>query len=278
MGGNSWFRMYSEFANDPKVQSMAENMQRRLAMLFCLRCGDVLRTLGEAEIAFALRISDGELAETKALFLSKGFISEDWEIANWDKRQFVSDSSTERTRKYRSKKGTSRKRHSDALDTEQIQNREEVAATAAPTSAPGPVLVKPYAASESEESRARIDDWNQPDIQELAKNLVRDLQENHPVPSNAQTAERAAQEELLAWSDPWGRAEELRKRHSEHRLYWADQRKADPSYRIPQLTYWFVDGICRQKALLPDNQRGPQKNYSTHGSLALKKQPEYQDL
>lgn len=99
-----WFRMYGEFASDPKVQSMSESMQRRLMMLLCLRCSNTLVTLQDDEIAFALRISDDELAETKTLFLRKGFIDESWEIANWDKRQFVSDSSAARVAKHRAAK------------------------------------------------------------------------------------------------------------------------------------------------------------------------------
>ena len=35
-----WFRMYAEFATDPKVQMMPEAMQRRLVMLLCLQCGN----------------------------------------------------------------------------------------------------------------------------------------------------------------------------------------------------------------------------------------------
>lgn len=98
---NPWFRMYAEFATDPKVQSMPEAMQRRLMMLFCLRCSDVLATLQEDELQFALHIGNDELAETKALFIRKGFIDDAWNLLNWDKRQFNSDSSTERSRKHR---------------------------------------------------------------------------------------------------------------------------------------------------------------------------------
>jgi hypothetical protein len=98
---NPWFRMYSEFATDAKVQSMSEAMQRRLMMLFCLRCSNALATLQDDELAFALRLSDEELAETKALFIRKGFVDAEWNICNWDKRQFASDSSTERSRKHR---------------------------------------------------------------------------------------------------------------------------------------------------------------------------------
>lgn len=129
---NPWFRLYSEFAHDPKVQMLSEAMQRRYVMLMCLRCSEVLETLHETEIAFQLRLSTDELDETKQLFISKNFIDKHWNLLNWDKRQFVSDSSTMRVAKHRSKKKqvskvdeTLQKRPSNAIDTdtEQIQKR-----------------------------------------------------------------------------------------------------------------------------------------------------------
>lgn len=99
---NPWFRLYSEWADDPKVQMMPEPMQRRLVMLFCERCKN--ETLHETERAFHWRITEAELAETKALFLQKGFIDEHWNLVNWNKRQFISDSSTDRVRRYRQAK------------------------------------------------------------------------------------------------------------------------------------------------------------------------------
>jgi len=107
---NSWFRLYSEFANDPKVQTMSEAQQRRLVMLFCLKCSDVLVTLSDHEVAFALRITPEDLAATKAVFQAKGFIESGWNFVNWNKRQFISDSSTERTRAYRERARTSQER------------------------------------------------------------------------------------------------------------------------------------------------------------------------
>lgn len=99
---NPWFRMYSEFSDDPKVQMMPEAMQRRLVMLFCSKCKG--ETLHETELAFHWRISETELVETKSLFLQKEFIDEDWNLLNWNKRQFLSDSSTDRVRKHRQAK------------------------------------------------------------------------------------------------------------------------------------------------------------------------------
>ena len=98
---NPWFRMYSEFSHDPKVQMLSEVMQRRYIMAMCLRCSNTLVTLHETEVAFHLRISNDELAETKAIFVAKGFIDSDWNLLNWDKRQFASDTSKDRVAKHR---------------------------------------------------------------------------------------------------------------------------------------------------------------------------------
>ena len=137
---NPWFRLYSEFAHDPKILMLSEAMQRRYVMLMCLRCSETLETLHETEIAFQLRLSEAELIETKNLFISKKFIDSQWNLLNWDKRQFVSDSSTMRVAKHRQKKKqesnaveTLQKQPSNAIDTDtdknQIQKRTTVVAT-----------------------------------------------------------------------------------------------------------------------------------------------------
>ncbi len=126
---NPWFRMYAEFATDAKVQMMPEEMQRRYIMLMCLRCSNSLVTLHHEEIAFQLRITSEELEETKRLFVAKGFIDSDWNLLNWEKRQFSSDASTSRVAKYRALQKQKReascngnetlqKRKSNAIDTD----------------------------------------------------------------------------------------------------------------------------------------------------------------
>ena len=100
---NPWFRLYSEFAYDQKVQMLSEVDQRRLIMLFCFRCsGNV--TLQDEEVTFQLRCSNDEWLKTKATFIAKGFINEHNEVLNWDKRQYISDSSSERVARHREKK------------------------------------------------------------------------------------------------------------------------------------------------------------------------------
>lgn len=99
-----WFRMYSEFATDPKVQSMDETLQRRFIMFLCLHCSGEYEQLSEEELAFALRITPEQLAETRRVFGAKGFLDAEGKIRNWNKRQYKSDSSTERVQKHRASK------------------------------------------------------------------------------------------------------------------------------------------------------------------------------
>lgn len=120
-----WFRMYGEFATDPKVQMMSEADQRRFVMLLCLRCSNDGVTLHETEIAFQMRITDEQWVATKALFLAKGLIDEECRITAWDKRQFTSDSSKSRVAKHREKKKQARNVTVTPPDTDTDTDIEE---------------------------------------------------------------------------------------------------------------------------------------------------------
>jgi hypothetical protein len=122
---NQWFRLYGEFAHDPKVQMLSEVDQRRLIMLFCFRCNDDV-TLQDEEVTFQLRCSSDDWLKTKATFIERGFIDNDNNILNWDKRQYVSDSSTARVQRHREKvKQDCNVSVTPQNRTEQIQNRTE---------------------------------------------------------------------------------------------------------------------------------------------------------
>jgi hypothetical protein len=119
---------------------LSEAMQRRYLMLMCLRCSNALVTLQDEEIAFQLRIGDEELAETKALFIKKGFIDSDWNLLNWEKRQFASDSSKERVAKHRALQKQKQKQagnddvtlhetKANGLDTDTDTDKEEANAS-----------------------------------------------------------------------------------------------------------------------------------------------------
>jgi hypothetical protein len=99
-----WFRMYAEFASDPKLQMLSECYQRRYLMLLCLRCSNGDVTLQDVEVAFQLRIDVTEWDKTKAIFVEKNLINKNNQPTAWEKRQFASDSSAERVAAYRARK------------------------------------------------------------------------------------------------------------------------------------------------------------------------------
>jgi len=107
--------MYSEFATDPKVQSLDETSQRRFVIVLCLQCDGCLQDLSDEEVACAMRIDTNDLLKTKETFIQKGFIDERWGVLNWDKRQYKSDSSAFRTKQWRETQKM--KRHCDVTVT-----------------------------------------------------------------------------------------------------------------------------------------------------------------
>ncbi len=135
---NPWFRLYSEIIDDEKVQMMPFEHQRHLIMLFALRGQRPTEKMTSQQIAFRLRVSETLLETLHETFLKHGFIEKNWAITNWNKRQFISDSSTDRVKKHRAiialkQSETFQKRDETEnetspdtdTDTEQIQNRTE---------------------------------------------------------------------------------------------------------------------------------------------------------
>lgn len=126
---NAWFRMYGEFSTDPKVRTMDDEMQIRLVRLFCLRASGPTENLSDDELMYGLGCNVSEtLRETKEVFLAKGFVDKNWGILHWNKRQFISDTSTVRVRKFRekhTKKQDETFQKQDETQNETDQNRTE---------------------------------------------------------------------------------------------------------------------------------------------------------
>jgi len=109
---NPWFRLYSEFANDPKVQILTEALQRRYVMLLCMQCNDHLKNRPDDEIALSLRITAEDWSATKAELLKRNLLLKDGSINGWEKRQYISDikdpTAADRQKRYRDNKRNSR--------------------------------------------------------------------------------------------------------------------------------------------------------------------------
>lgn len=122
----SWFRLYTEFASDPKVQLLSETLQRRYIMLLCAAAAGITPTNAVSQVNFTLRIPVSEIEETRSALVAAGLIDETWFPTKWDKRQFQSDSSSERVKRYRK---LHRERFDGVTETASEQSRAEQSRT-----------------------------------------------------------------------------------------------------------------------------------------------------
>ena len=126
---NPWFRLYSEFAHDPKVQVLTESLQRRYVMALCIQCSGHLENRPDDEIALSLRVTVEDWISTKNEFIKRGLFTPDGKINGWEKRQFISDikdsTAAVRQKRYRDNKRNERNATVTSQLPEQIQNRTD---------------------------------------------------------------------------------------------------------------------------------------------------------
>ena len=121
MKANPWFRMYSDFMFDEKIEFIAFEDQRHYVFILCMKNAGVLdkeyAQPGMLERVVSKRLGlYGEAFESaKKRLIDAGLIDSEFHPVAWDKRQFLSDSSVERTKAYRERM----KRHSDVTVTVQ---------------------------------------------------------------------------------------------------------------------------------------------------------------
>lgn len=101
-----WFRMYAEFATDPVVQAMSFEDQRHYIMILCLKCSGVLdRPISKKErariIGKALGLEQKEVDNLRRRFARLQLCGPNLQPTAWSQRQYASDNSTERVRKWR---------------------------------------------------------------------------------------------------------------------------------------------------------------------------------
>ena len=100
-----WFRFYDDALNDKKVQRLAPHLFKTWVNLLCLASKGAGKIPSEDDIAFELRISVSDAKQQLEDLILAGLIDicpdGSHEPHNWRERQFLSDTSADRTRKYR---------------------------------------------------------------------------------------------------------------------------------------------------------------------------------
>jgi hypothetical protein len=105
MPGLPWLRLYAEVPDDPKVMKLSPATFRNWICVLCIasRYGGILPTMEDT--AFNLHMTKAKAARAISELISAGLLDQtDLGLRPhaWDRRQFKSDSSTERSRKSRS--------------------------------------------------------------------------------------------------------------------------------------------------------------------------------
>jgi len=126
--GLPWFRVYTNIVDNHKIRLLAfEDRWHFIAILACKQSG--LFDTADSEfihrsLAVKLGLQLPALDELKKRLTDVKLIDKHWNIIRWDERQFNSDSSRERQKKYREKQRlsesvTSPKRHQNVTVTPQ---------------------------------------------------------------------------------------------------------------------------------------------------------------
>lgn len=119
-----WFRMYAEVAGDPVVQSLSFEDQRHYFIVLCLKCNGTLNRKvvpdqRERIVARGLGVDMDAALSLKKRLIEVALVDDKWQPKGWDKRQYNSDTSTDRVRKYRKTKdsGNASETHNETLET-----------------------------------------------------------------------------------------------------------------------------------------------------------------
>jgi hypothetical protein len=103
-----WFRLYDDLVDDPKVQRLGPDLFKALINLWCLASKNDGMLPSLDEMAFKLRVRPERLDKILKELIACGLIDETpdggHEPHNWNGRQYKSDVSNERVKRYRDRK------------------------------------------------------------------------------------------------------------------------------------------------------------------------------
>jgi len=119
-----WFRMHADTIANPKIKLLAFEDRWHFVAVCCMKAEGLLdderdEQLRDRLIATQLGLTVREADEVKRRLSEVDLLLEDWTPKGWDKHQYNSDTSVERTRRYRERKQQLNdvKRHCDVTVT-----------------------------------------------------------------------------------------------------------------------------------------------------------------
>ena len=117
---NTWFRFHKDAVNNPKVQKLSGDDFKGWVNVLCIANDDGSIPTIE-DVSFLLRETKEAVSSLFHTLVQSGLlvtVDETFQIYNWNKRQYKSDTSTERVKRHRERKR-------NVPETPQIQNRTD---------------------------------------------------------------------------------------------------------------------------------------------------------
>jgi hypothetical protein len=123
-----WFRVYDNLIDDPKIQRLDPTLFKALINVWCLASahGGVLPSI--EVIAFKLRIKPEKARRALNDLREAGLVDDDEKGAhphNWDQRQFISDGSTSRVKRFRERYRNVPKRQAETAPETKAETEAE---------------------------------------------------------------------------------------------------------------------------------------------------------
>jgi len=121
---SKWFRLYDDTINDPKILKLSDKLFRVWIGILCAASKNDGRLPSSDDLALMIRIKPEKMIEALEALVSAGLVDRDGPSLsphNWNGRQYKSDVSTERVKRFRNGQ---RNVSETPPDTEQIQNTD----------------------------------------------------------------------------------------------------------------------------------------------------------
>lgn len=104
---NPWFRMYSDFMFDEKVEFLSFEDQRHYVFILCMKNAGLLdkdyaqEGMLDSVVAKRLGLYGEAFESAKRRLIESGLVGDGFQPLAWEKRQYISDSSTDRVKAHR---------------------------------------------------------------------------------------------------------------------------------------------------------------------------------
>ena len=177
---NPWFRMYSDFMFDEKIEFLAFEDQRHYVFILCMKNSGLIDKdytqpgMRDRVVAKRLGLFGEAFEAAKKRLVESGLIDSEFQPLAWEKRQFISDVSTDRVKAYRERMKQPRNVSETAQDTDTEAETDKTTAPAGADAWPGfAEFWKTWPSSERKQAKGKcLEAWKKAKAEAVSADVV----------------------------------------------------------------------------------------------------------